>query len=316
MPLHSKYLLLVLICLNHIYDSTSIRYMSTETHDIHVFSHISLFLPYVQLLLKARNLDSTVTVVLIHKDLTVTLENLKLLSSIGPSENPEVTITRSSTDHTSSGGSKSPIGDNNTPSKTPIMKEIGDGRLDFALFLINDCSSETKTSILSPKSVLLQQLLRFFAIKHEAAFASVSGLESVLRDPESLVEFLSGIFEGSEQPVLDFASLMDSTEPGTLAVHQQIPPSWDSYSKILLVAKSLPHLPLGSCLREDGQLDELNDLYNHWLSSPEPETEDFNSFMQKLGVAKSKKDNLPPQQELKPLTFNDIVRMIKNRFSS
>lgn len=299
--LPQKQLLIVAICLKTSYESISIRYLTTDSHDIYIFARISLFQPYIMLLLQS---CPTARIILINIDLHVTLDTLKFLSQASTDIMKERTKDRFIEQYR-----RFLLNLSNAPAPvdyTPrIPQGYGDKQLGYECYLIMDCSSETESSIISAKSVALQQALRYTALKHGIAFASISGLQHLLEAPDQIVDLPSGMLEEPPQPVLD----LEDSASDAFKVHQRIPLGWDTYSKIMLVAKSLPHLPAGSCLREDVQIEEYDDLYTEWFDAIGP-GENFYAQLRKLNQVEPKIDTIPISKPAMK-TFTDIIQSIK-----
>lgn len=242
------------------------------------------------------------TIVLVNKDLSVTFDTLKFLreTSTALMKSKLFDLYIDQYKRFSPSISHAPLN-----YKPNIPQGHGDTQLGYECYLSMDCSEESESSIISAKCVALQQILRLAALKHGAAFASISGLLCLIEDPSQVLHLLSSIGKDSLQPVLD----LDGSSAGSFYVHQRIPLGWDSYSKILLVAKSLPHLPVDFCLREDVQIEEINDLYANWLETSETE-EKFFTKLRGLNLMEPKTLTTPLEKP-EIITFVDIIKSIK-----
>lgn len=282
-----KQLTIVLFCMKNAYKYLSVRYKSTESNDIYCFGRPSLFLPYIRLL-SEKHRPETTTIVIVNGKLEITLDILKGISEI-------IVSDQSHHEMTVPGLSSSATTAQNYQISRPKP---------YGLIIINDCSFETNQSVLSPKSICLQQVLRLIALNHGAAFASMSNILK-LNEGIEFLETLNTIACGLPQPVLDFVK----GTPKSPQIHQQIPTDWDSYSKILLIAKAAPHIEPKSCLHEESDLKKLRSLYCSWLDCTDNDS--LHSFLRFYDLLDQKDDISPPTNQRQPMTFGEILNLVE-----
>lgn len=300
-----KRLILVLICLTTPYYNLSVQYSSTATDDIYVFALVKLFSQHILLLLEKKS-EPCPTVIAVNVDLESTIQALSLLSKFRSSSELEESKSRYISQYKnnilgSDGNAVSATVTENTKANLP--EGHPDLSLGFNLLMVNDCSCETESTILSARSVALQQFLRLMALKHGSAFSSVSGLRNLLKDPSRISSL---ICTESAQPVLDFTGAAE-----TFRILQQIPPGWDSFSKILLVARSAPHLPANTSLREEVEINELSDVYNAWID--DTDRQELFTKLQKIGLIQINSENNEGDSEfsLTSLTYEAVIERLK-----
>jgi hypothetical protein len=141
--------------------------------------------------------------------------------------------------------------------------------------------------LLAPGSVMIQQYLRFIDLKHGANLVSTKDMDSVLEEPTNLVSQIVNV-----QPIID------TSQPLSLI----IPSSWDSFNKIILLAKS--------SIYEDDRLlgseldcNQLNLLYDSGFDGTDAEMETllarFEPLLHPQVVTRNTKELLTLNQMLK-----------------
>lgn len=253
-----KELVILIFCLRHAYKDISIRFISTESHDIYYIANPVLFLPYISQLIQGHPSSSYATVVLVNIDLIVTFEILNSLSKI-------IDDIKNRIDNSQTNGNASTIMSKYQEIGNPLTSENTSlESIRMRLHIINDCSLESKKTIFSAKMVALQQVLRFLSLRHRASFSASSNPEIILNDTTATLNLLALLKDDTPQPVFDFVHLEDDS----MSIHQKIPLGWDTIHKILLVAKSAPYLSPGSCFREQEELEELEKYFLEANNAP------------------------------------------------
>lgn len=296
-----KELAITIFCLQRPYKGNLIRYVSTESHDIYYIANPSLFLLYISRLLQRHTSNSQqVTVVLVNIDLTVTLKMFNFISnSLDHSKSSENVQTSENMDK--------------MKSEVQMLGELSKSRDTFLkisgvrLHVINDCSFENQKSIFSAKMVALQQILRFLCLRHGASFSASSNLEHILNDPSSALNLFALLGDETAQPVFDFID--DKND--SVSVHQKIPLGWDTVHKILLVAKSAPHLSPGTCFREEVELEEFeNALLELYTSFPE--NGQLIAKLSSYNLIEHENNNTLQVSPPTVTTYKDILNQLKN----
>ncbi|WPK26839.1 hypothetical protein PUMCH_004201 [Australozyma saopauloensis] len=297
---HTKQLVLVMICLNQIYDGLAIRLLNTETQEIHVMANLSLFQLRIKLLLEKKTYSGVPTIIVVNRDILVTIRNLKFLTQ-NVLKNISGKRSEDSTRDISLSDSLLDSKQINASSKTE--------QCNANLIVVNDLSSQSEHSIVSASQIALQQLLRFLAMYHNGAFASIFGLRQLVSDPLKIAKFTATVTGPENQPILEF----DDPEEDSFELYQNLSSGWDTLTKILLVARSVPYLPEGSCLTEELEIDELKTVYTRWLETSSIQDESMYTQLRKYGLLKD--DEIPSNSEIAPpvpITFQKFVESFKS----
>lgn len=293
----NKDLEILIFCLTRSYENISIRYTSTHSHDIYYVANPKLFLRYISELLRRHAATSHITVVIINIDLTVTLEMLDFVSAMLKerrefSEAGEIAST--------------PLANYQEPRDSPRLGDNSSSKYEFRLHIVNDCSFESKKSIFSAKQVALQQLLRFLSIRHEATFVASSKLKYIIKDSSATLKFLALLKDETAQPVFDFFR----DESDSVSIHQKIPLGWDTIHKILLVAKSAPHLSAESCFQEEKDLESLETALLG--SSCEPSESGLTAKLASYNLVELEPKKLINERPPTSTTYRDVLQQLKN----
>lgn len=263
-------------------------------------AHLSLFQLRIKLLLEKKTYSSVPTIVVVNRDILVTIRNLKFL-------------TQNVLNNNSGKRSKDSTRDISLSDSLLDSKLINVGskqeQCNANLIVVNDLSSQSEHSIVSASQIALQQLLRFLAMYHNGAYASIFGLRQLVSDPMKIAKFIATVTGPENQPILEF----DDPEEDSFELYQNLSSGWDTLTKILLAARSVPYLPEGSCFTEELEIDELKTVYTRWLETSSIQDESMYTQLRKYGLLKD--DEIPSNSEIAPpvpITFQKFVESLKS----
>lgn len=263
-------------------------------------ANLSLFQLRIKLLLEKKTYSGVPTIIVVNRDILVTIRNLKFLTQ-NVLKNISGKRSEDSTRDISLSDSLLDSKQINASSKTE--------QCNANLIVVNDLSSQSEHSIVSASQIALQQLLRFLAMYHNGAFASIFGLRQLVSDPLKIAKFTATVTGPENQPILEF----DDPEEDSFELYQNLSSGWDTLTKILLVARSVPYLPEGSCLTEELEIDELKTVYTRWLETSSIQDESMYTQLRKYGLLKD--DEIPSNSEIAPpvpITFQKFVESFKS----
>lgn len=235
--------------------SQTIKYVSDSTRDYYFISRVPAFRQYIGDL---AGRSSRTVVVLLYNDISLLVEVLSVLSQ--GSTGAKIKISRDSYADTT----KIEVSEaSDVPShyKSELHSGQADLPLGFDVVLLLD-STEVGNDHLSESNVVLQQILRFVALKHGASFGAISGLQEVFSNPFLINGVLAALLELNLR-------IYDPEGVHTLEdirCHQLVPLGWDSWNKIELLGKSIPRTS-DRILLDKKLLLELSKTYDDYFES-------------------------------------------------
>ncbi|KAK6200097.1 uncharacterized protein RJT21DRAFT_40254 [Scheffersomyces amazonensis] len=136
-------------------------------------------------------------------------------------------------------------------------------------------------SYLSISSIALQQYLRYFTLKHGARLAVIKQIDYI-QFPHKLIDYFQKL-QDQPQPIFDSFESTDNTSKNPFTLNLFIPKAWDSWSKIILVSKSMFH-DNESLLGNTEVIEEFDLAYNQYIESEQSndsfQSSIFTSLMQ------------------------------------
>lgn len=307
-----EHVVYVLDCLAGAAYTTSVRYLYSSTHHVYILSHMRFLLLYLQkMMLAAARENCRVSILLVHGQLDVLLDTLTLLVRETPLEKHaelrERHVARYKRELVRAGG-------HGAPELAAFEVTLPEGQADlplaFDVCVVQSCDDYSDTAHLEKENLALQQALRYVAVKHCAAFAAVSGLQTALDDANTIVLLVKQLVA----PDLGLAIHLfepagtQATDSGVF-LHLQIAPGWDTWNKILVLAKAAPELNEGDALATDQRIGELDDLYSGYFAQIASGAdalaakEQLTAFLAGLVHGPAPKTQDPP----KSITYQDIV---------
>lgn len=259
----SKHVLFVLGCLYKANVSTTVRFFSTATHDIYIISRLSLFREYFEdRLRQALEKKQEMSVIIVNDSPQILFEVMVSLNrETAPNELPKLREAYAA-DYKKQllrAAGSTDLGISNFDVKLPPGHcELP---LRFRTCIVLDCDGYNELRHLEEKSVSTQQVLRYIALKHGATFAAVSGLLSAVDDAASILTLASSLFSSAMDPELQVYDFKGSSICKDVILHQHVSSAWDTWSKIVLLAKALPELHETDALASESKIQELDDLY-------------------------------------------------------
>ncbi|GEQ69477.1 hypothetical protein JCM33374_g3149 [Metschnikowia sp. JCM 33374] len=261
----SEYIVII-ICSEKTVHGTSVKYASDAGHEVYVVSRVPSFVPYLEKLLEkmTRVPSPSVRVVLVNENVPILVDVLRLILHKSA---PELILKRRH-DYLQkykdnllriSGSAL----DNGPAFDVTLPVGHGDLPQAFDLAIVQDTDDIDEVSYLSEENVFTQQALRFIALKHALRFGAVSGLSALIGDTGAMVSLTTRLFRDS--PGVESIIFKPEGMPvtGDVYLHQYIPVGWDSWNKILLVAKAIPRNgEMAKLLHSEVQIGEFNDIYH------------------------------------------------------
>lgn len=274
-------MLIVIVCLKE----PVLRYLHSGKEEIHVIS-ASWARQYIPTLAR-----QDATVVVIHKDLHLTVDTLAALyHERSHSDSSEYL------DHY-----KRAIAPDSDISKVHVSLPRGhcDLPMKGPVYLVVDGDGFDP---LDERNVATQQILRFAALKHGARFSAASGLLRVLRSPASILSLLDTLQDPKQSRYI-YDSPDESEDQ--LVIHQNLPLGWDSWNRIRLLATSIPasDLPL---LDGDTAFSDLDDIYNRGVKNRDQFSALSEHVDSILGVVKEE----PPSTHY--VTYKELASVLKS----
>ncbi|OBA22629.1 hypothetical protein METBIDRAFT_31500 [Metschnikowia bicuspidata var. bicuspidata NRRL YB-4993] len=133
----------------------------------------------------------------------------------------------------------------------------------FEVAVVQNGDDIDEADYLAAKHVATQQMLRLVALKHGVRFAALSGLLLLAENTTVVAAAAHWLFRtalGTDRVVY---TPEGSVLVGPVLVHQYIPVGWDSWAKILLVARSAPRLAVMARLfGTEAEIRRFNEAYD------------------------------------------------------
>ncbi|CUM63912.1 uncharacterized protein PRCAT00001500001 [Priceomyces carsonii] len=247
----------------------AIKFSATDKCNIYVASNLELFGEYTkQVIEQSKNI---IHAIVIFKNFKEFFKVLSFLRKIGEEVN----------------GQKHQI-DHIKPSNHPIQNEEAESEVivselphefdtiqPFKLYVILD-SALLKPDVLSDNSIAVQQYLRFFTLKHKGKMIASSKIDLIVNEPMELIE------QGTEPKLIYDNSSSDSNAGSKYDIY--IPEGWDSWKKIMLVAKSALYSGKRQILSSEDDFKKLDDIYSAFLNY----TDDYNDLLTFIGESETK----------------------------
>lgn len=295
--------ILVLSALKNLTYSTSIKYISDPTTDIYICSRIPLFRQYVADLL--RKGPGRVTVLLIHEQIDVLVELLATLSVESSEFQVEQTTQSYTNEYKKVLNGFHEAAPNFHYTLPPGQADLP---LGFEVFILRDTSEVAELHYLSEESVALQQILRFVALKHGAVYAAFSGISSVVNSCSGIRALISSLSEELSSENLHIYDSHGVNVTGDLFLHQLIPLGWDSWSKIEVLAKTIPRSSSRPLISER-EIADLNDLYDKYFAGFADSAKlALHDYLRGI-LEEPKKTEIGTEKRL--LTYQDMVQSIQ-----
>lgn len=306
-----KRLLLILNCTSK--PGRSICYKFNKDTEVYIIYNFDLLQEYVKDLLKSKQSDHEITILLIYQQIHALLDATKLLYLLTSDEKRKKYLDRFKQLYKlqlamlTGNTSQKP----NTNFEIRLPQGIADMTFGFETLFAYDVSGFRSLDHLKVEKTGVQQLLRYLALKHGACYGAFSGPLTELENIEScqiLISSLKGeLIKGNDQHI--FSNEGDSiTEE--LSLHQSIPLGWDLWSKIQLVAKLIARSSDWHLLDEEVKVEDLNDLYEEYVKGED------NQFQKKAELIVGYKEK-PKMPEPEPrLTYQDMVARVEEALQS
>ncbi|KAK6456792.1 uncharacterized protein RJT20DRAFT_34425 [Scheffersomyces xylosifermentans] len=228
---------------------SAIDYSSSSKSEIYTITNSGAFLAYIKGLLKQRYTEVYVIVLFSHfKELVPLIRILRSVNVEGAENYKQDFQKKPTAQNTSNSKPTDPDGHS--------ADEECDLPVPFQLFFILD-SKILASDPISTKSIALQQYLRFISVKHGASLVVAENTQDIIENPEDLIGL-----EMAAQPILE---LDNAAATNGILVNQYIPRAWDSWSKIILIAKSVGFLSPGSMLATTQDIQDFKILYNSYF---------------------------------------------------
>lgn len=259
---------IILVCLKTPQASSSIRFLSGVYYDIYLICNFCLLLQYVaDLIDRIQSTPSytyeSLSIIIVNKDIPVLLQALRLLQSKQLPEFSAYTkknfVLMYKTSLINASGSK------DLEFEVNIPPGLVDAPLGYETHILQACEGYSSLEHLSEPHVWTQQILRFLALKHGALFGAFSGLQETLGKASLLFDLVDNIKSESRTHLSGHLLFKMEGTPvvGNLLMHQFILPGEDTWSKLILTAKSIPQVKkLDKIYTTELQFQELSDIYD------------------------------------------------------
>ncbi|KAM9929930.1 hypothetical protein OXX59_000876 [Metschnikowia pulcherrima] len=257
----------IIICSAQTAYDTSIRYVSEGSHDIYVISRVYSFFTYLEKLVEQMTNVPKARLILVNHNMNVLVDVLRLITRKSPTELTKLQrdkyIMSYKENMLKSSGTASDLGSDFHVTLPSGHADVTSG---FDLAIIQDCAEIDDINHISEKNVFTQQALRFMALKHGARFAAVSGFQDLIQNAVTMISLTNRLFQNSHGTTLVVYKAEGIPFTEIASIHQYIPVGWDSWSKVILVAKSIPQFSkYKKLLTMDVHLEELNDAYDEYF---------------------------------------------------
>ncbi|ODV77554.1 uncharacterized protein CANTADRAFT_315418 [Suhomyces tanzawaensis NRRL Y-17324] len=260
----------------------SIEFFPSSECDVYIITNPKSFLSYIQKLVEP---VEDLSIVTIFSGLENLVEALKFLAQFTSNESKYRTIYENNCRHHSKAYRLE-------ESELPLVMSEGQYDLPLAFNLSIILDSKDLDDHLAAKSVVLQQYLRLIALKHGGLLLSLQDLSEVLKTPQKLFQF-----NPQAKPIYDSSQ---TVEQDGIDVVLNIPSGWDSWTKIILLAKSAIFQDNPSLMLDEKSLREANKTYDDYFEADG----NLETLMEKVyGKIKVQE----PKKLQDTLQFNDML---------
>lgn len=294
---------LIVACLRQTVFSTPIKFAYSANHEVYFVSRVPDFRQYLQSVMQKPHGAQT-RVILINEDLGILIQMLHMIYRSGTESQR---IDRKNAYLASYKQNIASVSD--AARSAAFTVSLPQGHADFCVpfetLVLQNCDSVSEANCFSRNTIFTQQALRYLALKHGATFGAVSGVASVLDYTPALESLISHVFLPPQDAKSHTFSPAGSLITNDAYSHQLLRQGWDSWSRILLVAKSAPvSSTTGLLLTSDGMIGELNDLYTDYIEAIHPQAEE--KLLQYVGVVNPEKSAEMPAA----MTYQDFMALL------
>lgn len=266
----------------------AIEYCPTEAADVYRFSQFRAFAPYISNVLTRQNGDAKVVIVL--ESILSLLDILHGLVAITTKK--EIYDAKFLEAYRYYINQINPTA--NTATMIPTRGE-NDRPVSFDLVIIIDLASLGSTHM-SRESIMIQQVVRFIALKHGGLIIITPHLDRILAHPDRI-----GSSSLDPQPHFVQPKQVSSLKAFICAY---IPLGWDLWSRISILSKAGAHLKLWD---SPEMISKVNDAYNEYLYSDKA---DPSAIMGMISLGSSESTMPSPVQVAEEDSLNDILRKV------
>lgn len=260
----------------------SINYLYTNSYDIYVISNLNIFEKHLRRQLSL-NTHGKITVITILSDIEAFIRTMVFLNSFADDEGRVQNKNQFAEEYAyylkemqygddAGGYELDEAGLNFPPGHCDVP-------LPFELVVVLD-NVDLKNDHLSPRSVFLQQLLRFVSLKHGGTFVCTSNTQALMSNEKIILRFLlqighhditqtQRIQQSRPEPIAIYESDQNGNN-GNLQICLLSPKGWDSWNKIQILASSVIHEKDNSkyhILAYENEFNKLNLMYNAYIDS-------------------------------------------------
>lgn len=255
----------VLACLRGCPYKDGIKYLSDNEQQVYFLSSWPLVCQYFPQLIESLEPESsakqnTLSIILIYEDFSVLLDALQMLYKIGTRRRRE--FQDSYLTHVKQTVALSTHVD---PDTLQLSLPVGhcDVPIGFDVRILLDANN---IDHVSPQSVAVQQILRFFALKHGSYFGAVSNLEQCVLLLPSILSLLDYMALPQLESSLYIYNATGVDIFSGFLLHQILPLGWDSWNRISLLGTSIPSSHSLRLLESDDHFFELDQIYNKFMN--------------------------------------------------
>lgn len=270
------------IIILHRYATLSINYLYTNSYDIYVISNLNIFEKHLRRQL-SQNIHGKVTVITVLSDIEAFIRTMAFLNSFDNDEGRLQNKNQFAKEYAYY--LKEMQYEDDTSGYELDETELNfppghcDVPLPFELVVVLD-NVDLKNDHLSPRSVFLQQLLRFVSLKHGGTFVCTSNTQALMTNEKIISSFLLQIGhhditqtqrtqQSRPEPVAIYETDQNGNN-GNLQVRLLSPKGWDSWNKIQILATSAIHEKDNvkyHILSNENEFNKLNLMYNAYIDS-------------------------------------------------